>query len=103
VYKQIPLCGEKIATLSQHFTHLREYILHQIENYRSVIESLLAKYGMTYDQFNAYPKSRSETLVTTPSPALNQAVMKEEEDASEWKIAEEMLRAWLGLQSEVGH
>jgi hypothetical protein len=29
--------------------------------------------------------------------------MKEEEDASEWKIAEEMLRAWLGLQSEVGH
>jgi hypothetical protein len=81
----------------------REYILHQIENYRSVIESLQAKYGMTYDQFNAYLKSRSETLVATPSPALNQAVMIEEEDASEWKIAEEMLQAWLGLQSEVGH
>jgi translation initiation factor 2 alpha subunit (eIF-2alpha) len=80
----------------------REYILHQTENYRSVIESLQAKYGMTYDQFNAYLKARSETLVKTPNPALNQAVMKEE-DASEWKIAEEMLQAWLGLQSEVGH
>jgi translation initiation factor 2 alpha subunit (eIF-2alpha) len=80
----------------------REYILHQTENYRSVIESLQAKYGMTYDQFNAYLKARSETLVKTPNPALNQAVMKEE-DASDWKIAEEMLQAWLGLQSEVGH
>jgi translation initiation factor 2 alpha subunit (eIF-2alpha) len=80
----------------------REYILHQTENYRSVIESLQAKYGMTYDQFNAYLKARSETLVKTPNPALNQAVMKEA-DASDWKIAEEMLQAWLGLQSEVGH
>jgi hypothetical protein len=81
----------------------REYILHQIENYRSVIESLQAKHGMTYDQFDEYLKARSETLVATPNPDLNRAVMKEEEDASEWKIAEDMLQAWLGLQSEVDH
>jgi len=29
-------------------------------------------------------------------------VMKEEEDALDWKIATEMLQSWLGLQTEVG-
>ena len=80
----------------------REYIMHQLEHYRSVIESLQAKYGMTYEQFIVYLKSRSKTLVTTPDPALSQAVMKEEEDALDWKIATEMLQSWLGLQTEVG-
>jgi len=56
---------------------------------------------MTYEQFSAYLKSRSKTLVTTPDPVLSQAVMKEE-DALDWKIATEMLQSWLGLQVEVG-
>lgn len=79
----------------------RDYVLRQIEHYRSTIEQLQAKHGMTYEQFDAYLKSRSATLATVPNPMLNQAIMNEEEDAMDWKVATEMLQAWLGLQAEV--
>ncbi len=80
----------------------RDYVLRQIEHHRATIERMQAKYGMTYDQFDAYLKSRSATLAASPNPALSQAVMREEEDALDWKTANEMLQSWLGLQSEVG-
>lgn len=80
----------------------RDYILHQIDHHRATIEKLQAKYGMNYEQFNAYLKLRATTLMTTPNPALGKAIMHEEDDALDWKIAVEMLQSWLGLQSEVG-
>ncbi len=80
----------------------RDYVLRQIERYRATIENLQAKHGMTYEQFEAYLKSRSALLQANPNPALNQAVMAEEEDALDWKIAREMLTSWLGLQAEAG-
>lgn len=79
----------------------RDYVLRQVERYRTVTESLQAKYGMTYEQFEAYLKSRSATLSLSPNPTLNQAVIAEEEDALDWKVAREMLQSWLGLQAEV--
>jgi hypothetical protein len=79
----------------------QDYVLRQIERYRAIDESLQAKYGMTYVQFEAYLRSRSTTLAATPDVKLNQAVMLEEEDAHDWKIAREMLQSWLGLQGEV--
>jgi hypothetical protein len=78
----------------------RDYVLRQIERYRTAVASMQAKYGMTYEQFDSYLKSRSAALATTPSPALNRALMTEEEDALDWKIAREMLQSWLGLQAE---
>jgi hypothetical protein len=80
----------------------RDYVLHQIDHHRVTIEKLQAKYGMTYDQFDAYLKSRSQMQAASPSRALNQAIMVEEEDALNWKVATEMLQSWLGLESEVG-
>lgn len=80
----------------------RDYVLRQVEHHRATVERLQAKYGMTYDQFDAYLKSRSQMLAHSPSRALNQAIMAEEEDALDWKIANEMLQSWLGIQSEVG-
>ena len=79
----------------------REYVLRQIERYRSIDDRLQAKYGMTYEQFDSYLKSRSATLAMTPDPALNRAVMAEEADAMDWKMAREMMQSWLGLPSEV--
>ena len=91
------------ATPEQAVTEMaRDYVLHQIERYRAITENLQAKYGMTYEQFEAYLKSRSATLAASPNPALNRVVMVEEEDALDWKIAREMLQSWLGLQTEVG-
>ncbi|MBI5651381.1 MAG: hypothetical protein HZC40_13210 [Chloroflexi bacterium] len=80
----------------------RDYILRQIERHRATIEKLQTRYGMNYAQFNAYLKSRAATLLTMPNPVLGKAVMQEEQDALDWKIATEMLQSWLGLQSEVG-
>jgi hypothetical protein len=78
----------------------REYILRQTERYRAIIEALQAKHGMTRVQFEAYLKARCETLSSSPSPALSRAVMDEEEDALDWKVAQEMLESWLGLREE---
>lgn len=80
----------------------REYLLHQIEHYRTVDERMHEKYGMTYEQFNTYLEARSQSLMVKPNVTLNQAVMLEEEDALTWKSAQEMLQAWLGLKHEVG-
>jgi len=64
-------------------------------------ETLHARYGMTYEQFEEYLRARAKKLATSPNPALNQAVMLEEEDAQDWKIARDMLHNWLGMQREV--
>lgn len=78
----------------------RDYIMRQTERHRTIIEALQAKYGMTYEQFEAYLKSRCEALVANPNPRLNTAIMAEEEDALDWKTALEMLGSWLGLREE---
>lgn len=56
---------------------------------------------MSYGQFDDYLYTRSETRHEHPSPELGQAIMAEEDDAQEWKMAREMVQSWLGLQSEV--
>jgi hypothetical protein len=77
----------------------RAYVLHQIERYRTRSEQLEKRYGMPYEQFQTYLQARATSLETNSSPALHQAIMQEEEDALNWKIAREMLSNWLGLQS----
>jgi len=84
----------------------QNYILRQIARYQETIDNLERKYGMDYDQFNQYLKQRAALLQSTGvSPeqrqSLNQAVMLEEEDALEWKIAREMLQSWLGLKGKI--
>jgi len=79
----------------------RDYVLRKIEHYQTIEAAFQARYGMTYDRFDAYLRARSRILSNAPDPALNRAVMAEEEDALEWKIARDMLRSWLGLQAEV--
>lgn len=79
----------------------RDYVLRQIERYRAIEADFQARYGMTYEQFAEYLGARSKTLSEAPNPSLNKAVMVEEEDALEWKIARDMVRSWLGLQREV--
>lgn len=78
-----------------------DYVLRQVERYQTTIERLQDKYGMDYEQFEAYLKARSATLAAEPTRELNQAIMLEEEDALEWKIARDMLASWLGVQVEV--
>lgn len=80
---------------------VRDYTLRQIERYRTVEAEFEAQYGMSYEQFMNYLQARSQTLQKHPGAALGQAVMAEEDDAQEWKVAREMAQSWLGLQREV--
>jgi len=79
----------------------RDYVLRQIERYRAMETAFQARYGMTYEQFDDYLRARSGILSKKPNPALNQAIMLEEDDALDWKIARDMVQSWLGLQREV--
>lgn len=107
--------SEQVATLLSPFvkrglfdspekavvTLVRDYTLHQIERHQKVMEQLQNKYGMSYEQFAAYLEARSIALTESPSPELSQALMEEEEDAFDWKVAHDMLINWLGIQTEV--
>ena len=80
---------------------VRDYTLRQIERYRAVEAEFEARYGMSYAQFEEYLQARSQTLHKQPSVALGRAVMAEEDDAQDWKMAREMAQSWLGLHHEV--
>ena len=89
------------SSVEQAVTELAcDYVLRQIEHYQEISARLQAKYGMIYEEFQSYLKSRAVTLATNPNPTVNQAIMAEEEDALEWKMACEMLQSWLGLRAE---
>ncbi len=83
----------------------QEYVLNRIAKYRKAISRFKRKYGMNYNQFLEYLRERSKLLMSSElsdeqRKALSKAIMQEEEDALEWKIAREMLQSWLGLASE---
>ena len=89
------------SSMEQAVTELaRDYVLRQIERYQAISARLQAKYGMTYEGFQSYLKSRAVALAANPNPTVNQAIMADEEDALEWKMAREMLQNWLGLRAE---
>lgn len=81
---------------------VRAYVQKQIDRLRAEIQALEEKYGMSYDQFNAYLHERSQLLVSSALTAderrkLGQAVMEEEDDWLEWKARRELLDSWLDL------
>lgn len=83
----------------------QEYVLNRITKYRSVISRFERKYGMSYHQFLDYLQERSKLLMSSElseeqRKALSKAIMQEEEDALEWKVAREMLQSWLGLSAQ---
>ncbi len=82
-----------------------DYVLRQIDQYRERVTGFEKRYGMTFEQFGAYIKERShllirESLEAAPKKRLAQAIMTEEEDWLDWKIAKETLEDWLGLHTK---
>ena len=62
---------------------------------------------MDFQQFSAYLHERSLLLAEgdlslEQRRALGRAIMREEDDWLDWKVAQEMLESWLGLRQEVG-
>ena len=86
---------------------LREYLLGEIARRRREIRRFERTYGMDFQQFSAYLHERSLLLAEgdlslEQRRALGRAIMREEDDWLDWKVAQEMLESWLGLRQEVG-
>lgn len=85
---------------------LREYLLAEIARRRREVKRFERTYGLDFQQFSAYLHERSALLAkgdltSEQRQALGQAIMQEEDDWLDWKVAQEMLESWLGLRQEV--
>jgi DNA repair ATPase RecN len=103
-----PLVRRKLfATTEEAMLELmQDYTLRQISSYQSQIAELERKYGMSFTKFTQYLHERGATLQSKElSPqqrqSLGRALMAEEDDWLDWKVATEMLQSWLGLREEV--
>ena len=85
---------------------LRDYVLRQISKLRRETARFERKYGMNFQQFGEYLHERSLLLDKGDlSPeqrgVLGKAIMQEEDDWVDWKVAREMLESWLGFKREM--
>ncbi|MBK6432113.1 MAG: hypothetical protein WAW03_01660 [Anaerolineae bacterium] len=102
-----PLIRRKIFTTEEQAIRelLRDYILRQIAMLQREATRFERKYGMHFERFGEYLHERSVLLEMSQLPsqqhqALGQAIMQEEDDWLDWKVAREMLESWLGLRQE---
>ncbi|MEK7311871.1 MAG: hypothetical protein AAB382_07855 [Chloroflexota bacterium] len=98
-HKAFPSTEEAVRELVAGF------VLRQIDRYRERIAEFEKRHGMTFEQFGAYLKERSMTLTNgqldeQQKKKVAQAVMQEEEDWLDWRIARDFLNGWLGLKAE---
>ena len=75
---------------------MKNYVINQIQHYKNIIHKFEKKYGMNYNQFNNYLEVRAKKLSNDKS--IHKNLMLEEEDAIDWKIANDMLESWLGIK-----
>ncbi|MFH1563589.1 MAG: hypothetical protein ABIF11_09300 [Nitrospirota bacterium] len=83
---------------------VEDYIYRQIICYQGIIRKMERKYGMDFARFTNYIKERAENIQSSNlSPqqkkTTSQAIMIEEDDWMDWKVAYEMLDSWLGLKN----
>ncbi|MCG2770324.1 MAG: hypothetical protein ABIK79_02990 [Chloroflexota bacterium] len=103
-----PLIRRKVFATEEEAVRslLREFILRQINGLQRELTRFERKYGMRFEQFVEYLHERSVLLQDGELPpeqgqVLGRAVMQEEDDWLDWKVAREMLESWLGLRQEV--
>jgi hypothetical protein len=85
---------------------VRDYTLRQIAALQRQIGRFERKYGMPLQRFAEYVGERCALLEagglsSRQRQTLGRALMQEEDDWLEWKVATEMLESWLGLRQEV--
>jgi hypothetical protein len=103
-----PLIRRKVFATEEEAVRslLRDYILRQITALQRELARFERKYGMRFEQFVEYLHERSVLLEESELPpeqrqVLGRAMMQEEDDWLDWKVAREMLESWLGLRQEV--
>ncbi len=95
IFKNVEDAAEKLV---------EDYIYRQIDYYHSIVRKMERKYGMDFARFTDYIKERAKNIQSSNlSPhqkkTTSQAIMIEEDDWMDWKVAYEMLNSWLGLKN----
>lgn len=100
-----PLIKRKIFASEEEAIRelLKGYILQQITTLRREIARFERKYEMRLRQFSEYLRERSVLLESgdlsaEQRQALSQAIMQEEDDWLDRKVAQEMLEGWPGIR-----
>ena len=103
-----PLIKKKIFSTEEEAIQelTREYILRQIDTLRRKASRFERKHGMRFQQFSEYLHERSVLLEKSNLSAeqrqkLSQAIMQEEDDWLDWKVAKELMESWIGIRREV--
>ena len=103
-----PLIKKKIFSTEEEAIQelTREYILRQIDTLRRKVRRFERKHGMQFQQFSEYLHERSVLLEKSNLSAkqrqkLSQAIMQEEDDLLDWKVAKELMESWIGIRREV--
>lgn len=103
-----PLIKKKIFSTEEEAIQelTREYILRQIDTLRRKVSRFERKHGMRFQQFSEYLHERSVLLEKSNLSAeqrqkLSQAIMQEEDDLLDWKVAKELMESWIGIRREV--
>ncbi len=103
-----PLIKRKVFVTEEEAARslLRQYVLQQVGALQRELTRFEHKYAMRFEQFTEYLHERSVLLEEGEFPpeqrqVLGQAIMQEEDDWLDWKVAQEMLENWLGLHPEV--
>lgn len=81
------------ATITLH------YIQEQVQKYRRLLRKFERKYQMTYSDFQNYAKERAQKLLSDPS--LHEEIVQLEDDALDWKIANDGLKSWQQVHQEI--
>ncbi len=103
-----PLVKRKLFATTEEAVRklMQDYTFRQVSSCQRQIAKLERKYGMNFTRFTQYLHERGamlqfKELSPEQRQSLGRALMAEEDDWLDWKVATEMLQSWLGLREEV--
>ena len=80
-------------TVTLHYTQ------EQINKYNKIKRKFERQYKMNYKEFITSTKEKAKRLLS--DPGLHEEIIKLENDAFDWKIAEDGLKSWQQVHQEI--
>ena len=75
------------------------YTQEQINKYNKIVRKFKRKYQMDYSEFIKFTKDKAKKLLS--DPGLHEEIIKLEDDALDWKIAEDGFESWNQVHQEI--
>jgi len=82
-----------LETVTLHYTQ------EQVQKYTRIVAKFKKKYQMNYSEFLSFTKEKAQKLLT--DQMLHEEIVQLEDDAMDWKIAENGLKSWQQVHEEI--